>query len=63
MKDKFKGTSRGSAFVEMLRESDGFIAVRNLNGKVLKESAIVVNASRSWSQYGNNSRRSAGRGR
>jgi len=63
MKDKFKGTSKGSAFVEMLRESEGYIAVRNLNGKLLKESAIVVDASRSWASFGNTSRRNSGRAR
>jgi RNA recognition motif-containing protein len=62
MKDKFNGISKGSGFIEMLRDSDGFTAVRNLNGKVLKEGAIVVNTSRSWSNFGNNSRRSNGRG-
>lgn len=62
VKDKFNGRSKGSGFIEMLRASEGFAAIHNLNGKVLKECAIVVNAACNWSKFGNVRHRSYGRG-
>jgi hypothetical protein len=47
-KNRYDGSSKGLAFVEMLRESGGHAAVRSLNGKLLGEQAIVVKVPRDW---------------
>jgi RNA recognition motif-containing protein len=52
VKNKFDGLSKGSGFVEMLRAFEGYAAIDSLNGKILKERAMVVNAARSWSEFG-----------
>ncbi|MBN1368469.1 MAG: RNA-binding protein [Dehalococcoidales bacterium] len=50
VKNKFDGISRGEAFIEMLRNSDGLTAVPGLNGKILEDRAMVVKAVRNWSE-------------
>ena len=49
-KNWYDGSSRGLAFVEMLRESGGRAAVRSLNGKLLRKQAIVVKVTRDWGE-------------
>jgi RNA recognition motif-containing protein len=44
--DKYSGRSKGFAFVEMPVVSEGQAAIATLNGKVLKERALTVNAAR-----------------
>jgi cold-inducible RNA-binding protein len=55
------GSSRGYAFVEMLRALEGYAAIHSLNGKILKERAIVVTAARNWTEFGNNRPRNGSR--
>jgi RNA recognition motif-containing protein len=54
VKNKFDGLSRGSAFIEMLKAMEGYEAIDGLNGKILKERAVVVKAARNWNEFGNN---------
>ncbi len=44
--DKYSGRPKGFAFVEMPVVSEGQAAINALNGKMLKNRAIVVNAAR-----------------
>ncbi|MDD5093276.1 MAG: RNA-binding protein [Dehalococcoidia bacterium] len=44
--DKFSGRSRGYAFVEMPSISEGQAAIAALNGKMLKDRTLNVNAAR-----------------
>ncbi|MDO8578469.1 MAG: RNA-binding protein [Dehalococcoidales bacterium] len=44
--DKFTGRPKGFAFVEMLAKEEAEAAIAGLNGKTLRERAIVVNVSR-----------------
>jgi RNA recognition motif-containing protein len=44
--DKFSGRPKGFAFVEMGSKSEAEAAITGLNGKTLKERAIVVNEAR-----------------
>lgn len=44
--DKFTGRPKGFAFVEMLSKQEAVAAIAALNGKTLKDRAIVVNESR-----------------
>ena len=44
--DKFSGTSKGFAFVEMETEDDAQKAIKELNGKEVDGRAIVVNEAR-----------------
>ena len=44
--DKFSGRPRGFAFIEMPQVSEGQAAIAALNGKVLKERPLTVNAAR-----------------
>ncbi len=44
--DKYSGRSRGFAFVEMPSVSEGQAAIAGLNGKMLKDRALNVNAAR-----------------
>ncbi len=50
IKNKFDGLSRGSAYIEMLKTSEGLTAIPGLNGKMLDDRAIVVKAVRNWSE-------------
>lgn len=44
--DKYTGKARGFAFVEMASKSEAEAAITGLNGKIIKERAIMVNESR-----------------
>jgi cold-inducible RNA-binding protein len=44
--DKFTGRPKGFAFVEMLAKEEAEAAIAALNGKALRDRAIVVNVSR-----------------
>ncbi len=44
--DKFSGRPKGFGFVEMASKSEAEAAITGLNGKTLKERAIVVNEAR-----------------
>jgi cold-inducible RNA-binding protein len=44
--DKYTGRSKGFAFVEMPSVSEGQAAITGLNGKVIKERTLTVNAAR-----------------
>ena len=46
IKDKYSGQSRGFAFVEMPKVSEGQAAVAGLKGKTLKERTIDVSEAR-----------------
>lgn len=67
--DKYSGRSRGFGFVEMAVVSEGQAAIAGLNGKVLKEQTLNVNAARPPSEsrgggsYGNRRRGGPSRGR
>jgi RNA recognition motif-containing protein len=67
--DKYSGRSRGFGFVEMAVVSEGQAAIAGLNGKVLKEQTLNVNAARPPSEsrgggsYDNRRRGGPSRGR
>ncbi len=69
VKDKYSGRPRGFAFVEMTIVSQGQAAIAGLNGKAMKDQALVVNAarppsdSRRGGSYGNRRSGGASRGR
>jgi len=44
--DRYSGRPRGFAFVEMPSVSEGQAAIAALNGKILKERTLTVNAAR-----------------
>ena len=44
--DKYSGRPKGFGFVEMASVSEGQAAITGLNGKVLKERTLTVNAAR-----------------
>ncbi len=44
--DKYSGQPRGFGFVEMSIVSEGQAAINALNGKMLKERTLAVNAAR-----------------
>ena len=44
--DKFSGRPRGFAFVEMPQVSEGQAAIAALNGKMIKDRPLTVNAAR-----------------
>ena len=44
--DKYSGRPRGFAFVEMASVSEGQAAITALNGKMLKDRTLAVNAAR-----------------
>ena len=44
--DRYSGRPRGFAFVEMPSVSEGQAAITSLNGKMLKERTLTVNAAR-----------------
>jgi cold-inducible RNA-binding protein len=47
MTDKYTGRSKGFAFVEMPVIAEGQAALAGLNGKMLKERTLIVDAARS----------------
>ena len=48
--DKYSGRARGFAFVEMPSVSEGQAAIAGMNGKVLKDRTLTVNAARPRSE-------------
>ncbi len=46
IKDKFTGQPKGFAFVEMPSVAEGQAAIAGLNGKMLKDRTLTVNAAR-----------------
>ena len=44
--DKYSGRHRGFAFVEMPSVSEGQAAIAGLNGKMMKDRTLAVNAAR-----------------
>jgi len=46
IKDKYSGRAKGFAFVEMPSVSEGQAAITGLNGKMLKDRTLTVNAAR-----------------
>jgi cold-inducible RNA-binding protein len=52
IKDKFSGQSKGFAFVEMPKLSEGQAALTGLNGKKLKDRTITVTGARERSAGG-----------
>ena len=44
--DKYSGRSRGFGFVEMPSVAEGQAAMNGLNGKILRERTLNVNAAR-----------------
>ncbi len=50
--DKFSGVSRGFGFVEMSDKAEAQAAITGLNGKELKERALIVNEARPRSEGG-----------
>jgi RNA recognition motif-containing protein len=44
--DRYSGRPRGFAFVEMPSVSEGQAAIAGLNGKILKDRTLTVNAAR-----------------
>jgi RNA recognition motif-containing protein len=68
VKDKYSGQPRGFGFVEMTSVSQGQAAIAGLNGKMLKDQTLTVNAARPPSDnrgggsYGNRRRGGFDRG-
>ena|SRR2546427_6405120 len=52
MMDSYTGKSRGFGFVEMANAEDGDKAIAALNGTLLDERALTVNAARPKKQQG-----------
>lgn len=50
--DKATGRSKGFAFVEMPTVSEGQAAMTALNGKIMKDRALTVNAARAREERG-----------
>lgn len=46
IKDRYSGQNKGFGFVEMPSISEGQAAINGLNGKMLKDRALTVNAAR-----------------
>jgi RNA recognition motif-containing protein len=52
IKDKFSGQSKGFAFVEMPKLSEGQAAITGLNGKKVKDRTISVSGARERTDRG-----------
>ena len=52
IKDKYSGTPRGFAFVEMPKLPEGQAAIANLNGKILLDRELRVNPATERSERG-----------
>ena len=52
IKDKFSGQSKGFAFVEMPKLSEGQAAIAGLNGKKIKDRSISVSGARERNDRG-----------
>ncbi len=61
IKDKFTSRPKGFAFIEMPTVSEAQAAIAGLNGKMLKDRTLTVNAARPREDRGDRSRDS-GRG-
>jgi RNA recognition motif-containing protein len=44
--DKYSGRTRGFAFIEMPSVSEGQAAITGLNGQIVKDRSLIVNAAR-----------------
>jgi RNA recognition motif-containing protein len=62
IKDKYSGQSKGFAFVEMPKLSEGQAAIIGLNGKKLKDRSIAVSGARERSSDSRGGGRSFGGG-
>ena len=66
--DKYNGRARGFAFIEMPSVSEGQAAITGLNGQIVKDRTLVVNAARPRSDnrdngsYGGDRRSGGGSG-
>lgn len=60
--DRYSGRPRGFAFVEMPSVSEGQAAISGLNGKVIKDRTLNVNAARPRSDTRGGGDRSGGGG-
>jgi len=56
IKDKFTGSSKGFAFVEMAEESDAEKAIEELDGKAIEGRNVKVNKAHPQERRNNNSR-------
>jgi RNA recognition motif-containing protein len=63
IKDKFTGESRGFAFVEMAKQSEGQAAIAGLNGKEFKGRNMTVNEARPRTETGHGGGGGFGSGR
>jgi len=64
--DRYTGASKGFGFVEMSSRKEGELAIKELNGKTIRNRQIVVNEARSREERGRSGRqrpRGSGRGR
>lgn len=64
--DRYTGASKGFGFVEMSSRKEGELAIKELNGKTIRNRQIVVNEARSRNERGGPGRqrqRGGGRGR
>jgi RNA recognition motif-containing protein len=51
-KNRYDNSPRGFGWVEMLRSSEGQTAVKDLNGKIIKERSLVAKVTTDWSEAG-----------
>ena len=63
IKDKFSGQSKGFAFVEMPKLSEGQAAITGLNGKKVKDRTISVSGARDRDDKGGGGGKSFGANR
>ncbi len=54
IKDRFTARPKGFAFVEMPSVAEGQAAIAGLNGKILKDRTLTVNAARPRTEDGGN---------
>ena len=59
VRDRFTGEPRGFGFVEIPKDDDAELAIRNCNGKQLMDHALVVNEARPQTQQGSGQGRSS----
>ncbi len=62
IKDRFTARPKGFAFVEMSAVAEGQAAIAGLNGKILKDRTLTVNAARPRPEDGGNRSHSDRRG-
>lgn len=61
IKDTYSGQSKGFAFVEMPKLTEGQAAITGLNGKKIKERVVTVNGARPKGEGGSQGGRGGGR--